>query len=165
MPFAITVYNVVMSLHVMVVVAAFGLPLAYPLLLPYVRSVHPRAMGVVHDVQYRLNQRVTAPGTLLILIFGAYLASKRHLWGEAWVLVPLVILVIVGGLGGGFIVPTTRALGQLARAAIERTPPGQEEVDFGEQYETLYRRYYAAEVTLGVLVLVAVFFMTAKPFP
>src|SRR5919112_46761 len=101
MPLALSAYSVVLALHIMAVVAAFGLPLAYPLLVPYVRRAHPGALGAVHDVQYRLNQRVTAPGTVLILLFGAYMASKEDLWGEVWVIVPLTILIVIGGRGGG----------------------------------------------------------------
>jgi uncharacterized membrane protein len=153
MPVAVAGYDVVKAFHIMAVVAAYGLPLAYPLLLPYVRRRHPEAMSGVHDVQHRLNQRLTGPGTVLILIFGAYMASKHHLWGEAWVVVPLSILVVIGALGGGVVVPATARLSELAREDLG-----------GTEYVRVYRRYMAAEVLLGVLVLVAIFFMAAKPF-
>ena len=35
---------------------------------------------------------------------------------------------------------------------------------FSPEYEALYTRYLRAEQLLGVLVLVAIFFMAAKPF-
>src|SRR4051795_10635096 len=114
MPAALVAYDAVKAFHIMAVVAAYGLPLAYPLLLPYVRGRHPEAMSGVHDVQHRLNQRLTGPGTVLILIFGAYMASKHHLWGEAWVVVPLSILVVIGALGGGVGVRATARLSELA---------------------------------------------------
>jgi uncharacterized membrane protein len=153
MPVALAGYDAIKAFHIMAVVAAYGLPLAYPLLLPYVRRRHPEAMAGVHDVQHRLNQRVTGPGTVLILIFGAYMASKHHLWGEVWVIVPLSILVVIGALGGGVVVPSTARLSELARDDLG-----------GAEYARVYRRYMAAEVLLGVLVLVAIFFMAAKPF-
>jgi len=37
-------------------------------------------------------------------------------------------------------------------------------VTFGPAYSAVYRRYMATEVLLGALVLVAIFFMVAKPF-
>jgi uncharacterized membrane protein len=149
-PLALVAYDVVKSLHIMAAVAAYGLPLAYPLLVPYVRRTHPEAMPGVHAVQYRLNNYLTGPGTLLILAFGVYMATDHDLWGEPWVIVPLAILVVIGGLGGGVVVPATQKLAGLHVGSPE--------------YEQLYRRYMRAEVTLGVLVLVAIFFMTAKPF-
>jgi uncharacterized membrane protein len=150
---ALVTYDVVKAVHIMAVVLAYGLPAAYPFMLPYVRRRHPEAMAGVHDVQHRLNQWITGPGTVLILLFGAYMASKHHLWGEPWVLVPLSILVVIGALGGGVVVPATARLSELARVDLG-----------GAEYARVYRRYMAAEVLLGVLVLVAIFFMTAKPF-
>jgi uncharacterized membrane protein len=146
--FAVALYDVVKALHVMAVVGAFGLPLAYPLLFAYLQRRHPAALGAAHDVQLYLNQRVTGTGTALILFFGAYLASKRDLWGEVWVIVPLAILVVIGAVGGALINPSVRRLSELAGT------PG---------YDAEYRRYLRFEVLLGVLVLVAIFFMAAKP--
>jgi uncharacterized membrane protein len=153
MPTALIAYDAVKAFHIMAVVAGYGLPLSYPLLLPYVRRRHPEAMAGLHDVQHRLNQRLTGPMTVAILVFGAYMASRHHLWGEAWVVVPLAILVVIGALGGAVVVPATARMSELARADLG-----------GAEYARVYRRYMAAEVLLGVLVLVAVFFMAAKPF-
>ena len=164
MPLAVTSYLVVQSLHIMAVVAAYGLPMAYPMLLPYVRRNHPRAMPGVHDVQYRLNIRLTGPGTVLILVFGAYMASKHHLWGEAWVAVPVAILAVIAVVGGGVIVPASRRMASLARADVDAAAATGGGVAWSAEYDRVYARYMAAELLLGALVLVAIFFMAAKPF-
>jgi hypothetical protein len=158
MQLALTSYPVVMALHIMAVVAAYGLPVAYPMLLPYMRRNHPRAMPGVHDVQYRLNIRLTGPGTVLILAFGAYMASKHHLWGEAWVAVPVAILAVIAVVGGAVIVPASKQMASLARADLDAG------IAWSAEYDRVYARYMVAEVLLGVLVLVAIFFMAAKPF-
>ncbi len=163
MPLALSSYFIVEALHVMAVVIALGLPLAYPLLVPYVRGAHPRAMPAVHDFQHRLNQRVTAPGTVLILVLGAYLASKADLWGEVWVIVPLIILVAIGGIGGAILHPLTHKLAESATRDVSRSDASGT-VQFSPEYEALYRRYMRVEIVLGVLVLVAIFFMAARPF-
>ena len=147
----------------MAVVAAYGLPLAYPLLLPYVRRSHPRAMPGLHDVQYRLNRLLTGPGTVLILVFGAYMATDRDLWGEPWVAVPIAILAVIVVVGGGVIVPASRSMAELAQADVERAPAGGP-VAWSADYDGVYARYMAAEILLGALVLTAIFFMAAKPF-
>ena len=159
---AITSYLVVKALHVMAVISAYGLPLAYPMLLPYLRRRHPRSMPGVHSVQYRLNQRLTGVGTVLLFVFGAYLASKQHLWSKLWVAVPLGAFAAIVVLGGGIVVPSSRRMAELAQADVEATAPG-EAVAWGREYERVYRRYMAVEVLLGVLVLTAIFFMVAKP--
>ena len=155
--------DVVIALHVIAVILAFGLPLAYPMLLPYLRRHHPRAMPGVHDVQHRLNQRLTGPGTVLIFAFGAYLATKRGYWDEPWVLVPLGILLFIAVVGGGYVVPVTARLANLARADVESAPVGGE-ITWGHDYDRHYSRYMAVEVLLGLLVLTAIFFMTTRPF-
>jgi hypothetical protein len=163
MVLALSTYSVVLAIHIMAVVAAFGLPLAYPLLIPYVREHHPRAMPGLHDVQHRLNQRVTGTGTLVILLAGGYLAGKADVFGEVWVIVPIVILFVIGGVGGAVIVPASRKLHELATRDVAAAP-ADGPVDFGADYEAEYRRYLNAERLLGLLVLVAIFFMAAKPF-
>lgn len=162
MPTAVTTYGVVLALHVMAVLAAYGLPLAYPLLLPYVRRHHPRAMPGLHDVQHRLNLLLTGPGTVLVLLLGAYMATRGDHWREPWVMVPLAIIVVIAVLGG-WIVRATARLAALARTDVEAAGSGAA-VAWGAEYARLYRSYMAVEVLLGVLVLTAVFFMAAKPF-
>jgi hypothetical protein len=148
----------------MAVVAAYGLPMAYPMLLPYLRRRHPRSMPGVHDVQFRLNQRLTGPGTVVILVAGVYMASKHDLWGKAWVAVPVAIMAVIVVLGGGYVVPASRKMAQLARADVDAAAGSSPSVSWSAEYDRVWGRYLAAETLLGVLVLVAIFFMVAKPF-
>jgi hypothetical protein len=163
MSFAVTTYLFAQALHIMAVVVAYGLPMAYPLLLPYLRRKHPRAMPGAHDVQHRLNVRLAGPGTALIIVAGVYMASKHDLWGEPWVAVPIAIIAVIAVVGGAFIVPVSRRMASLARADVEAAPAGGA-VTWSGEYDRTFGRYIAVEVFLGVLVLVAIFFMTAKPF-
>jgi uncharacterized membrane protein len=158
MVLGVTSYLVVQAVHVMAVVAAYGLPMAYPMLLPYLRRRHPRSMPGVHDVQYRLNQRLTGPGTVIILAAGVYMASKHSLWGEVWVTVPVAIMAVIVLVGGGVVVPASKRMAELSRADVDAG------VTWSSEYDRVWGRYLAAEILLGVLVLVAVFFMVAKPF-
>jgi uncharacterized membrane protein len=158
---AVTTYSIVKALHVMAAFAAYGLPFAYPLLLPYLHRHHPRALPGVHDIQHRLNLVLTGPGTVALFAFGVYMASKDDLWGETWVAVPVAILAVIVVAGGG-IVRWTGQLADLARADVQATPTG--DIAFGAEYDAVYRRYMATEILLGALVLVAIFFMVAKPF-
>jgi hypothetical protein len=134
------------------------------MLLPYLRRKHPRSMPGVHDVQYRLNVRLTGPGTVLILAAGIYMASKHHLWGETWVAVPVAIIAVIAVVGGAVIVPASRRMATLARADVDAAAGGAAAVTWSPEYDRVYGRYMAAEVFLAVLVLVAIFFMAAKPF-
>src|SRR3954451_1616130 len=143
MPLALTTYSVVMALHIMAVIAAYGLPLTAPLLLPYVRRNHPHAMPGVHDVQHWLNIRLTGPGTVLVLLFGVYMASKHHLWDEVWVDVPIAIIATIAVVGG-YVVKATERLAALSRADVDAAGPTGA-VTFSDTYDTQYRRYLAVE--------------------
>jgi hypothetical protein len=81
----VSTYTVVVAAHIIAVVAAYGLPLSAPLLVPYVRRHHPEALNGSHAAQYRLNNIVTGPFTVLVLAFGIYLASDGHRWGDPFV--------------------------------------------------------------------------------
>jgi hypothetical protein len=116
----------------------------------------------VHDVQHRLNLLLTGPGTVLVLLFGAYMAGKHHLFGRAWVQVGLASIVLIAVLGG-WVVGASRRMAELARIDVAAAP-ADGPVSWSAAYESLYRRYARVEELLGAIVLVAVFFMAAKPF-
>jgi hypothetical protein len=158
---AVTGYSVVKALHVMAAFAAYGLPFAYPFLLPYLHRHHPRALPGVHDVQHRLNIMLTGPGTALLFVFGVYMASKDDLWGETWVAVPVAILAVIV-IAGGAIVRWTGQLASLATESVSTSTSA--DLTFSPEYHRVYRQYMATEIFLGILVLIAIFFMVAKPF-
>jgi len=154
---AITFYGVVLSVHIMAVVIAFGTTFAYPAFMPWARRNHPQAMPVIHELSGRLGRLVMSPAMVLVLACGIYLASDAGVWSETWVTVPLVILVLIGGLGGMFFAPNERKLGELARRDLAA---GSE---LSAEYDDLFRRVAAAGFVTMALVLVAIFFMAAKP--
>jgi hypothetical protein len=158
---ALESYSVVMALHVIAVLGAYGLPLAYPVVLPYLRRNHPRAMPGVHDVQHRMNLMLTGPGTVLVLGFGLYMAGKHHLFDESWVQVGITAIVIIA-LVGGWVLKASRRMSDLARADVAAAGP-EGPVAWSAEYEALYHRYVRVEELLALVVLVTVFFMAAKP--
>src|SRR3954470_24723799 len=158
---ALTSYSVVLALHIMALLAAYGLPLAYPLLLPYVRRRNPRAMPGVHDVQHRLNLILTGPGTVLVLGFGLYMAGKHHLFDEVWVQVGITAIVLIAVIGA-WVVGTSKRMAELSEADVARAGVDGDVV-WSPGHEALYRVYLLVEELLGIIVLVAFFFMAAKP--
>ncbi len=154
---SITFYGVVLAVHIMGVVVAFGSFFAYPAFMPWARKNHPQAMPVIHELSARIGRMVVSPGLVVVLGCGIYLASDADAWSEIWVSVPLVILIIIGGLGGMFFAPSDRKLAALASRDLAA---GSE---LSAEYDELFRRVAAAGVTVIALVLVAIFFMAAKP--
>src|SRR4051794_40116163 len=102
---AVTFTSVVIALHVMAVVIAFGVLFAYPVLLPTLQRAQPGAMPAVHEGFVRLHRMVVAPAMVVVLLAGIYLASDEDAWSESWVSIPLVILLVLFGVLHGFLVP------------------------------------------------------------
>jgi hypothetical protein len=143
-PLAVQFYDVVLSIHVMAVIAAFGVWFAYPLLVP-------RGDAAAHRAQVRVARMVVTPAGTLALLAGIYLASDRSYWSEVWVSVPLVILVVLMGITGGYFIPRQQRLAALAEAGA------------GPEYAALATQVTRVALAAAALVLVAVFFMAAKP--
>jgi hypothetical protein len=154
-------YEVILAIHIIAVLLAYGLPLAYPLMLPYLRRNHPRSMPGVHDVQHRLNKLLTGPGTALVLGAGIYLAAKGDAWDEPWVGAGFLAIIIIA-MVGGWVVGATAKMSELASADVAAAGPDGE-VTWSPEYEALWKRYEKVELLLGAVVLVTVFLMTAKP--
>jgi hypothetical protein len=149
---AIVFYDVVLAVHVMAIVLAFGVTFAYPILLPFVGRSHPQALGPVHEAQERIGKFLITPAATLALITGIYLASDRDLFDRVWVQIPMAILIVLLGLGGAYFAPRERRAAQLAR-----DKPGSPE------YTALVGQVSRVGALASLLVLVAIFFMVAKP--
>ena len=154
-------YELFLAVHIVAVLVAYGLPLAYPLMLPWLRRHHPRAMPGVHAVQHRLNKLLTGPGTLLVLGAGIYLASKADAWDEPFVGAGFVAVLAIA-LAGGWIVGASEKMAELATADVAAAGPAGE-VAWSAEYEETWQRYQRAELLLGALVLVTVVLMAVKP--
>jgi uncharacterized membrane protein len=154
---SLTLYGVVLAVHIIAVVVAFGVTFTYPAFIPWARKHHPGAMPVIHEVTGRVGQRVISPAMVVVLLAGIYLASDADAWSESWVSVPFVILIVLGGLGGMFFSPNERKLGELAERDLANGG------EFSAEYDALFQRVAVAGKIASALVLVAIFFMAAKP--
>ena len=144
MPVAIVFYDVVLSIHVMAIVAAFGVWFAYPLLVV-------AGDAAAHRAQARVARMVVNPAGTLALLAGVYMASDRSYWSEVWVSVPLVILIVLMGITGGYFAPRQERLAGLAEAGA------------GPEYAALATQVARVAFVAAALVVVAIFFMVVKP--
>jgi uncharacterized membrane protein len=144
---SVTFYSVVVWIHVVAVVSAFGTVYAYPLLAAALR--HAGALPVFHSMQAVIWSRVVTPAMVVVLIAGVYLATDADAWSEAWVsggLVGLVLLFAIAGIATGW----ERQAAQLASTS----DPG---------YDALASRSRAAAGAAMGLVTIVLFLMVVKP--
>lgn len=161
MPLAIYFYDVVLAVHIAAIVVAFGVTFAYPLMEAVTSKANPRAMAGYHHAQAVVGQKIIAPAGGLALLAGAYLATDRDLWSKVWVTIPLIILVALLALGGAFFGPNEKKAAELAERDIAAA--GEGEVVFSDEYKAIRAKVAMVGAIGSVAVLVAIFFMTAKP--
>jgi len=149
---AVTFYDVVKWVHIMAVVVAFGGAFTYPVWFGFVRRAAPGERVFFHRAQAFLGQWVITPGLVVIILAGAYMATDRDLWAEPWVTVPLVIAIIIGGLGGAYFGPRENRLAELAEGGG------------GAEYDEVSAQVRNVTWLALFLVALAAYFMVAKPF-
>jgi uncharacterized membrane protein len=158
---AIFFYDVVLALHIAAIVIAFGVTFAYPIIGIYVTRSEPRFLPVLHTVQERVGRVLIAPAGGIALLAGFYLASDRDYMGKIWVIVPLVILVGLLALGGAFFGPSEKRAADLSRRDVDAAGAG--EITLSPEYTAVAGRIAKVGALANVLILVAIFFMAAKP--
>jgi hypothetical protein len=154
---AASLFEVVLAIHIMAVVVAFGVTFAYPIMFTVAARHDPRGLPLVHRIEYTVERMLINPGLLLVLLAGIYLASKGHYWSDFFVQWGLAAVVVIGALVGGVMIPTAKRA-ELA-AARDVAAGGDGEIVLGEEYRALARRLTAVGTLLSLIVLVTILFM------
>lgn len=159
---AASAYEIVLAVHVMAVVVAFGVTFAYPIMFAVGARADPRSLPVLHRIQYSIERFLINPGLLLVLLAGIFLASDGHQWSEFFVQWGLAAAIVIGAVVGAVMIPAAKRAEQLARAAVEAAGAGEAPA-LGAEYERLVRRMNIAGSLLSLLVLVTILFMVIRP--
>ncbi len=160
MPLAVSFYEVVLVIHIVAAVAAFGLVFIAPLVAAWTRRADPRAVPAVHRALVLAVQRVLQPAATLVLLAGLFLVIDSDAWEfkQAWVSVGLVVIATLLGLAGAVFIPRERRAAEIAERDLA-TGDGT----LSTEYDALARRLANLWALAGLLVLVAVFVMVTKP--
>lgn len=154
---AASLYEVVLAVHVMAVVIAFGVTFAYPIMFAVAARHDPRGLPLLHRIEYTIERMLINPGLLLVVLAGVYLASKGHYWSDFFVQWGLGAVVVIGALVGSVMIPTAKRAEQCA--ARDVAAAGEGEVELSDEYRALVRRLTRVGTLLSVLVLITIFFM------
>jgi hypothetical protein len=145
-------YDVVLWIHITAVVTAFGALFAYPVFLAVNAKAPLAQRASFHRLQIAFSKRITGPAIGVVLLAGIYLASDAHLWSKVWVIVPFIMLLVIAGLGA-----------TVLRRGEERLDQTSEAGDEAGYAATLSTVTSWTLVTIA-LIVITIFFMTAKPF-
>jgi hypothetical protein len=154
----ITLYSVVLFVHIAAVVVAFGVTFAYPLIVPLTHRAHPRSLPYLYALQGEIGKRLITPAATVTLLAGLYLAlAGPYGFDQWWVGVGLLLIVVLLGMGGAFFTPNDRRLAEIAERDLAASPAG--EVNLSDEYRARARRLAIGGAFANVLVLVAIFVM------
>jgi hypothetical protein len=160
---AASLYEIVLAVHIMAVVVAFGVTFAYPIMFAVAARHDPRGLPLLHRIEYTIERMLINPGLALVLLAGIYLASKGHFWSDFFVQWGLGAVVVIGALVGSVMIPTAKRAEQIATrdvaAATAGSGGGGAEVEMSEEYRALVRRLSSVGTLLSLIVLVTILFM------
>ena len=153
-----TGYKAVLFLHILAVVVAFGPTFAYAL-FSTVSQKYPRATPALLEGIQRSDRYLVTPGMVVLLLAGLYLLSDGP-WeaSDAFISVGFLAILVLFGLQGAFFTPQVRK----AKAISERDLGAGDELS--EEYVAVAQRIGKVGTLTGLIVVVAIFFMTYKPF-
>ena len=153
----IDAYSLSVFLHVSAVVVGFGATFAEAIMFPVAMKAGVRHLPYVHKLQLAINQRLATPAMVIIILTGLYQTSERWDWDVLWINATFAIVIVIGGLLGGYFIPADR------RRAAQSERELAETGEVSEDYLRQARREGMVGALTGVLLIVAVFLMVTKP--
>ena len=159
---AVSFYDVVLWVHITAVVIAFGPTFAYPMFLAVAQRSDPRALPVVGKAVVAWD-RIGSLLLVVILLAGFFLLSDGG-WefSDFFISWGFLAVIVIGGMSGGYFQPKMRQLVEVAERDIAASGPG--EVKLSAEYEALNGQIARAGIAVGVVIVLTIYVMTAKPF-
>jgi uncharacterized membrane protein len=162
-PDKLSVYNVVLFLHITGAIVAFGVAFAYPLFVRVAHRTDPAHLPYLHRAQGYVGSRLITGGATLILLTGIAMAWSNDVYkfSDPFVSAGLVIVIVLLGMGGAFFAPTERRLAELAERDVQAAGGGA--VTLSPEYRAVFQRWTLGSALAVTLVLIAVLLMVIKP--
>jgi uncharacterized membrane protein len=153
-------YKIALFLHILAVVLAFGPTFGYALFAS-VAPQHPRATPAILTGIQRCDRYLVNPGMIVLLIAGIYLlVASDDAWetSDAFVSVGFLAIIVLFGLQHAFFQPQVRKAKELAERDLKVGDA------LSAEFEAVSQRIGQVGGIAGLIVVVAIFFMSYKPF-
>lgn len=153
-------YNLLLFLHVLAVIVAFGVTFAWPFLQAAAERQGTGATKFALNLIKRVDRMITIPGAVLIALFGIGLIFDDALnYNEdmpAWLELSITLFVITFVVG---VAVQHRTVLQ----AIRVLEPVPDDAPLPETYTPLGKRMQMVGGMLGLAIIVITFLMTWQP--
>ena len=161
MPIAsITFDEVILTLHIIFAIVAFGVVFTWPLVMAAGSRLDPRAMPWLHQMQQLVGRRIVSPGLLLVVVFGVILASEYHAWKLFYVQWGVGAAIVIGAIEGAVLIPRAGRLADIARRDVGAGDHGT--VTLSAEYRGLQRQLMLANALVSVIVVLTVYLMVIR---
>jgi hypothetical protein len=157
---AVAFFEVVLAVHIMAVMVAFGATFAYPVLLGVVGKADERALPALYRAIHAISIRVIGPGLAVVFLCGIYLASDLHLWKTFFVQWGFFAVIVIGAVEGAFLSRNEKRLVEVVDRDVAAAGDGP--VTLSADHNALVRRIGAAGALMDLLVLLTILFMVLK---
>ncbi len=160
-PIAVEFYGVVTFFHILAVVLAFGPTFAYGLFLAVAQREGGIAVPAVGRAMMTWDRIAGTIGMTVILLSGLYLVSsdaRAWAFSDFFVSWGFVAIILLFGVVHGYFAPKTRQAVQLA----ERDLQGGGELS--DEFNSLSAQIARVGGAAGLLIVLTIYVMTAKPF-
>lgn len=159
---AVSFYDVVVWLHISAVVIAFGPTFAFGIYMALTAKNHPRSLPAAIEAQNVVNLGMVTGGGVVVLLSGLYLAADGDWFDEVFVAVGIIATIVLLGLVHGVFLPHDRRA--LAAAKRDIDAAGDGKIEFGEEFNRATAVSARVGPIAGLIVILTIYFMTAKPF-
>jgi len=153
-------YKILLFLHILAVVLAFGPTFGYGFFFS-VAPQYPKAVPAIMAGIQKVDKYLVNPGMVVLLLAGiGLLSASDGVWdgGDAFVVVGFIAIIALFGLQHGYFQPQTRKAKAMAERDLERGDA------LSPEFVALSQKIGQVGGLAGLIVVVAIFFMTYKPF-
>jgi Predicted integral membrane protein (DUF2269) len=160
---AVSFYDVIVWLHISSVVVAFGPTFAFGIYFAVGARKYPRSIPAILETQSVIQRSMTTIGGVLILLTGFYLAADAWEFSDFYIAWGIIAIIALLGLVHGFFLPNGDRALKIAKRDIEAAGPTG---DFAPSKEFMDLANASSRMgpIAGLIVIVTIYVMAAKPF-
>ena len=152
MPLAVEFYNVVLWLHITAFLIAFGPTYGYGLFLAAAAKAGVNAQIEAVRIMVKWDRIAITTGALILLVTGHYMAGELWDFSDFFVNWGNVVFLLILGMTHAYFVPREKRV-------IALLESGQE-----EEAQAVGQKLGMVGAFMGVVVIITVYIMAAKPF-
>ncbi|MEO7198113.1 MAG: hypothetical protein ABIZ50_06530 [Solirubrobacterales bacterium] len=167
---AVQFYDVVLFFHILAVVLALGPTFAYGLFIAVAQREGGIAVPAVGRAMMTWDRVAGTIGLTVVLLSGIYLVSNSPAWtaSDFFVSWGFVTILLLFGVTHGYFAPKMRQSVALAERDLGTGggPEGPEgiTVKLSSEFESLGAQIAKVGTAVGLLIVLTIYVMTAKPF-